>query len=440
MSHSSFQRHPFLDRIAAQLAPLLPAGGKLLLGLSGGMDSVVLLHVLNRLAPELEFTLSAMHVHHGISANADAWARFCEGLCASYGIPLAIKHVDIAPLKETHGIEASARKLRHAAFAESGIPFVVLAHHADDQAETLMLQLLRGAGLRGVSAMPFVREQGKQLLLRPMLEIGRPELLAYAQQHALEWIEDESNADDSYPRNFLRHRLFPVLTECFPAWRDTLGRSANHFAEATGILDEVALADGAGEQLLAVTRLEALSLPRGKNLLRHYLHGQGAPMPQEAQLDDMLKQLRCARDNADVCVNFGDWQVRRYRGLVHVMRALPSFDPMLRVAWQDEENLYWPPLQRELRFTLTTGQGISREKLSQGPVSLRLRSGGETLQPHALAARRSMKNLLQEHSVPPWQRERLPLLFCGESLVSVVGVAVDSAFQARAGEQSVMVM
>ncbi len=439
MSHTSFHPNSLHDRIAVQLAPLLPAGSKLLLGLSGGMDSVVLLHALNHLAPRLGYTLSAMHVHHGISSNADDWAKFCAGLCARYAVPLQIKHVDITSLKEKHGIEASARKLRHAAFADSACRYIALAHHADDQAETLMLQLMRGAGLRGVSAMPFMREQGHQLLLRPMLEFGRMELLAYAQQHALEWIEDESNADESYPRNFLRHRLFPVLEERFPAWRATLGRSANHFAEAAVILDEVALADGAGEPLLAVAKLDALSLPRGKNLLRHYLHGQGAPMPQEAQLDDMLRQLTGARDNADVCVNFGDWQVRRYRGLIHVMQALPVFDPMLRLDWHGEAVMYWPPLRRELRFTQTVGQGISREKLVHGQVSLRLRSGGETLRPHALAARRSMKNLLQEHGVPPWQRERLPLLYCGEALVCVVGVAVAAQFLAGEGEQSVMV-
>ena len=133
MSHTSSQQNLLHDRIAARLAPLLPPGSKLLLGLSGGMDSVVLLHVLHRLAPELGITLSAMHVHHGISPNADAWAQFCSGLCARYGVPLEVVHVDIAPLKETHGIEASARKLRHAAFAASDCRYVALAHHADDQ-------------------------------------------------------------------------------------------------------------------------------------------------------------------------------------------------------------------------------------------------------------------------------------------------------------------
>lgn len=439
MSHTQSQ-HNLHDRIAALLAPHLPAGSNLLLGLSGGMDSVVLLDILHALSARLGYRLSAMHVHHGISPNADEWMHFCSALCARYSITLEIRHVDISPLKEVHGIEASARKLRHAAFAQSDAPFVALAHHADDQAETLMLQLLRGAGLRGVSAMPLVREQGRQRLLRPLLDCRRSELLAYAQQHGLEWIEDESNANDRFPRNFLRHRLFPLMEGRFPAWRETLGRSANHFAEAAAILDEVALADGADETLLSVSRLAALSLPRQKNLLRHYLHLQGAPMPQEAQLDDMLRQLCSTRDNADVCVSFGDWQVRRYRGSVHVMRALQPFDPSFRLDWNEERSLYWPPLQRDLSFTAGVGQGISLTRLSRGQVTLRLRNGGEVLRPHPRAARRSMKNLLQERDVPPWWRERLPLLYCGEELVCVVGVAVDAAFQAEEGERSVMVV
>jgi len=195
MSHKSPHSNQLGDRIAAQLAPLLPAGSKLLLGLSGGMDSVVLLHVLHRLVPQLGYTLSAMPVHHGISPNADAWARFCTELCERYAIPLEIKHVDIAPLKDAHGIEASARKLRHAAFAASDCRHIALAHHADDQAETLMLQLLRGAGLRGVSAMPLVREQGRQLLLRPMLEFGR-----------IEYFEGARPLSRRQNRPFLRHR------------------------------------------------------------------------------------------------------------------------------------------------------------------------------------------------------------------------------------------
>ena len=144
------------DRVAARIAPLLPARSSILIGLSGGVDSVVLLHLLHKLASRFTWQLSAVHVHHGISQHADKWAEFCVELCARHHIPLHVEHVDIAPLRAAHGIEAAARKLRHAAFATQPCDFVALAHHADDQAETLLLQLLRGAGVRGASAMPVL--------------------------------------------------------------------------------------------------------------------------------------------------------------------------------------------------------------------------------------------------------------------------------------------
>src|SRR5512146_3262 len=239
---ASSRKSNLADTVAARLAPLLPKRSHILIGLSGGMDSVVLLHLLHSLAPRFDWRLSALHVHHGISPNAGDWADFCAGLCAQYDIPLQIEHVDIAPLRNEHGIEAAARKLRHAAFARHSCDFVALAHHADDQAETLLLQLLRGAGLRGVAAMPVLSKvEGPVLkpsaahghaVLRPLLDVPRGRLLEYARLHALQWVEDESNADDRYPRNFLRHRLLPLLEQSFPAYRDTLTRSAMHFAEA----------------------------------------------------------------------------------------------------------------------------------------------------------------------------------------------------------------
>ncbi|MEW5905099.1 MAG: tRNA lysidine(34) synthetase TilS [Pseudomonadota bacterium] len=436
MSHTS---HPLQQRIAAHLAPRLLCGQRVLVGLSGGLDSVVLLHCLHALAPRLGYTLEALHVHHGISPHAQAWADACGALCAELGVALQVRHVDVAPLLSQHGIEAAARSLRYAAYAASGAPYVALAHHADDQAETLLLQLLRGAGLRGVAAMPLVREHDGLTLLRPLLEQPRSALLAYAQRQGLHWVEDESNADERYPRNFLRHRVLPLLAERFPAWRETLGRSAQHFAEASGLLDEIAQADMPADGRLTVHALRAVSAARASNLLRYFLHVRGAPMPQTPQLEQMLRQLCYAADNTSPCVRFGGWEMHRYRGEVYVMQTLPPFDQSLRIAWRGDATLYWPPLQRTLRFEWSTGQGISRMQLHAGEVTLRVRNGGETLRPHAQAARRTLKNLLQQHGVPPWQRERLPLLFCGEQLVAVVGVAIDAAFQAGADEEAVMV-
>ncbi len=432
------------------------------------MDSVVLLHLLHALAPRFDWQLSALHVHHGISPNADAWADFCSGLCAQHDIPLHIERVDISGLRDEHGIEAAARKLRHAAFAKLSCDVVALAHHADDQVETLLLQLLRGAGIRGVAAMPVLSKvegpvlcrveglvlskiEGPSLkpstshahaTLRPLLDIPRGHLIEYAQQHALSWVEDESNADDRYPRNFLRHRLLPMLEQRFPAYRDTLTRSARHFAEAGELLDELARQDAQGAEgvtTLELSVLSQLSHSRGKNLLRYWLHKQGAPMPRNVQLDEILKQLLDAREDAEVCVDFGKWQVRRYQNKAYVMPDMGAFDRNLVLTWHGETDLEWPALNSRLIFRQTLGQGISLARVQSAPVTMRLRSGGETLRPHATAATRSLKNLLQEHHVPPWQRERLPLLYCGDELVSVVGVAVAAGFHASDSEPGLVV-
>ncbi len=422
------------------------------------MDSVVLLHLLHTLAPRFEWQLSALHVHHGISPNADRWADFCSGLCIRLNIPLHIERVDISPLQADHGIEAAARKLRHAAFSRQKCDFVALAHHADDQAETLLLQLLRGAGIRGVAAMPVLSKVEGPVLsqvegpllgstpapatLRPLLDIPRSALAEYAQQHRLHWVEDESNADDYYPRNFLRHRLLPLLEQRFPAYRNTLARSAQHFAEAGGLLDELALQDmqDPGEAAaLDVARLRTLPHARAKNLLRYFLHRQLAPMPHAAQLEDMLRQLCDAREDAAVCVEFGPWQLRRYRDKAYVTGLAGQFDPDLVLPWRGEAELRWPALDRIIAFSRVQGTGISLGKLQRESVTLRLRSGSESLRPSAAAATRSLKNLFQEHHVPPWQRQRLPLLYCGDELASVVGVAIHADFQAGPGEAGVLV-
>lgn len=429
-----------LERVATLTSPLIPAGRSILIGLSGGVDSVVLLHLLHQLAPRYAWQLSALHVHHGISPNADSWADFCAKLCATLLIPLQIDQVDIAPLR-TLGIEAAARNLRHAAFAKQACDFVALAHHADDQVETLLLQLLRGAGVRGASAMPVLRAATPDVV-RPLLQNSRQEIVSYAVAHNLAWIEDESNEDEYYPRNFLRQRLLPLLGEKFPAYRDTLTRSAQNFAEANSLLDELAQQDAMRaitDGTLDVAIMQAFSPPRAKNLLRYFLHQCGAPMPHFVQLDDMLLQLGGARADAALCVNFGDgdWQLRRYQGRGYVMRTLGVMDDKFKLGWQGEEKLAWPLLNASLMFQPCVSAGVSVAKLQRANVTLRLRQGGESLRPAANAATRSLKNLLQEHAVLPWQRERWPLLFCGDELVCVPGVGIATAYQAAAGEAGI---
>jgi tRNA(Ile)-lysidine synthase len=429
------------ERVADALSLVLPAGSSILLGLSGGIDSVVLLHLLHQLAPRYFWNLSSLHVHHGISPHANDWAAFCADLCARYNIPFQVEHVDIAPLRE-HGVEAAARKLRHATFDRQPVDFIALAHHQDDQAETLLLQLLRGAGLRGASAMPVIRQRAdRPTQLRPLLDVARSELRSYAQQHALQWVEDESNADDAYPRNFMRHRVLPLLEQRFPAYRETLARSARHFAEASELLDQLAQQDAQGalhDGGLDVARLQALSLSRAKNLLRYFLHSLGAPMPQAVQLDDMLQQLCGARQGAAVQISFGTWQLRRYQGKVYAFPALPEPDAEFRAQWCGEVALAFPELGGTLHFEPAIGLGLSLQKLQQAAITVRLRRGAERIRPDSKRPTRTLKNLLQEQGIPPWQRDRLPLLYRDETLVAVPGIGVECAYQAEQEEAGVV--
>jgi tRNA(Ile)-lysidine synthase len=303
---------------------------------------------------------------------------------------------------------------------------------------------LRGAGIKGASAMPLIKTGADRTpaILRPLLDCPRSRLLEYAQRHDLKWVEDESNSDEGYPRNFIRHSLLPLLECQFPAYRETLSRSAQHFAEAAELLDELAQRDAQDclfDNALAVSKLRLLSRPRARNLLRYFLSFRGAGMPHAAQLDDLLNQLCGARDDAAVCVEFGEWQVRRYQDHAYVLRAPDNYDHSLVLMWQGETELKWPALNMAVAFRRMWGEGLCVSKLQRAPVTLRVRRGGESLRPAPRAARRSLKNLLQEHKIPPWMRERIPLLYCGDELVSVLGVAIADGYQATESEEGVLV-
>lgn len=396
------------------------------------MDSVVLTHLLAALAPRYQWTLSALHVHHGISPQADAWADFCRCLCADLGIPLHIEHVDIRPLREM-GVEAAARTLRHAALARQSVDFIAFAHHQQDQVETLLLQLLRGAGVKGAAAMPAVRVRDNAPgMLRPLLDVPRESLLAYAQHHQLQWVEDESNADPTYARNYVRHHILPLLQQRFPGSLDTLARSARHFAESAQLLDALAQQDVAvtpthGLPLAALRQLSAL---RAKNALRWFLQQQGAPMPHAAQLEDMLRQILTARADAALRIEFGGWCVYRHRDAVYVERSLPPLSAQFQVDWQGESSLSLPQLGGVLHFDPVVGAGISLDMLAHAPVQVRTRRGGEGLRLHAGGPTRPLRKLLQEYDIPAWQRDTLPLLFCGDTCVAAAGIGVNAAFQA----------
>ncbi len=431
--------------VSAALRPVLFPRARLVLALSGGIDSVVLLQVLHRLCLPLDFHLSCVHVNHNISPNAQLWAAFCARLCRRRKITLVAHEVDIKPFR-SEGLEAAARRARYQVYARLGeADFVVLAQHLDDQAETLLLQLLRGAGVRGGAAMPLIRQQHRGALhgaaapaiLRPMLALARAQIEAYARVNKLKWVDDESNADTRRERNFLRHRVLPVLEQGFPAYRTTLARAARHLAEASLVLDQQAKADAKRAvkgNSVALAALRRMGEIRAKNLLRWLLLRRGMAAPEAERLQEGLRQLFEAGDDAAVRVVLGAIELRRYGGSAYLLPALPCPPEGFRRAWDGRRAWPLPELGGILHFARKQGVGIACARVRAQDLELRLRQGGEKLRLHAQGHTRSLKNLLQEAHLPPWERERLPLLYCAGTLVAVPGLGVASAWKAGSSE------
>lgn len=303
------------ERVGAFLATRLQSDKQLWVGLSGGCDSVVLLHVLSRLG----FAhIAAIHVHHGLSPNADAWAAFCGGYCERLGIPLTVRYVTV-DASSGKGLEAAARVARYAAFAECSGDSLLLAQHRGDQAETVLFNLLRGTGVTGAAGMPVERCFGKLRLLRPLLDVSRAEIEKYATAEGLAWIDDESNADTSLTRNFLRHETLTAISQRFPSAEASLVQAAGHFAEAAGLLDELAVQDWqlvCERDAARIPALRLLSLPRLKNLLRYRLRCLGWQVPVAARLEEFARQLQSAAPDRHPELVLPAGKMRVARGLL----------------------------------------------------------------------------------------------------------------------------
>ncbi|MEO1767532.1 tRNA lysidine(34) synthetase TilS [Thiobacter aerophilum] len=424
------------EHVHQALIGYLETGRRLCLALSGGVDSVALLDILDGFRRTLDFSLSAVHVHHHLSPHADAWAAFCVRLCAARDIPLHVARVRVRRRREL-GPEAAAREARYRVLLAQPADYVVLAHHLDDQVETVFLNLLRGSGVRGLAGMPAVRKAGGPRLLRPLITVPRAVILAYAKQRQLSWVEDESNRDTRLLRNFLRRNVLPLIESRFPAYREAVLRASEHLAEADSLLDELGALDLARhgrDGRLEVAGLAALSAPRAKNLLRVFFQAQGAPMPDAARLHEMWRQLLSAAADARIEIPWGDFVLRRYRGQAWVENRRPLPSQEWRQAWHGESRLKLPELGCVLECERTLGAGLSSRMVENHALELRLRRGGERLRPDCRGPRRSLKNLLQEAGVPPWLRTRLPLLWSGDTLVAVPGIGVDCGWQAAPNE------
>ncbi|MBI5331889.1 MAG: tRNA lysidine(34) synthetase TilS [Betaproteobacteria bacterium] len=417
------------DRLRAVLGPHLAASARVTVAYSGGLDSSVLLHLLARSG--LPGVFQAVHVHHGLSPHADAWATHCRRICQELKIPLQERRVRVIPAGQ--GIEAAAREARYQAFAMLETDLLLLAHQRDDQAETVLLQCLRGGGLRGLAAMPAQAQWGRITVLRPLLECTRAELEHWARAQGLRWIEDESNNDPSFTRNRLRHQLLPELERHSPGIAASLAARAGQFAEWAGLLDQLAAMDALGAldaEGLSLPRLAALARPRAANLLRFFLEQRGVPIRQHA-LNEALEQLLHAVPAATPRIDFGAVSLFRHHERVQVApRALMDAPVWEEPVWSGESELDLPPSGR-LRFHPAVGAGV---RLEPGRTRVQRRRGGERLHLRPDAPGRTLKNLLRESGIPSWLRAHLPLVYVRDRLAWVAHLGAEADFLARPGE------
>lgn len=415
-------------RATVELSPELP----IWIAYSGGLDSTALLHLAVEAGLPQQVQLAAIHVHHGLQPEADAWAKHCQAQCDALGV--GFKQVQ-AELELGTALEERARDARYRIFTElmnrGGL--LLQAHHADDQAETLLFRMLRASGVRGLGGIPAQRVLGNGQLLRPLLEVTRQQLQQYAEVRQLCWVEDPSNVELVHNRNFLRAQVMPVLQQRWPALAKSFTDSARHCQQAQQLCDDLAQLDlqdaefpGAG---LSLQQLESLPAHRRWNLLRYWLH-RVAVLPSEMQLQKLWQDLAGARNDAQPSFQLGQFWLRRYRGGLFVLPDRPPIDPHWRlpvelVTGQDHK-LRLP--QGQLVLQPSTGQGL---KLAEGAqVELRLRQGGERICLPGREGSRSLKKLLQQAGLPPWLREQLPLIYVDDQLAAVADLWLAEGFEA----------
>ena len=407
------------------------ASHRVCVGLSGGCDSVVLLHLLARLARAGRFRLSAVHVDHQLNPRSAVWADACRAHCEALGVPLQIAKVRV--VRAGHGLEAAARQARHAVFDALEADICALAHHADDQAETLLLRLTRGAGVRGAAGMAPFGADTRPARWRPLLSEERAALRALAMDAGWSWVEDESNADCRLDRNAVRHRILPRLTRWRAGSVAALGRAAAHFREADSLLADLAALDGAdcGGDPLQLARLRMLDDARLRNLLRYRVLGVGLQPGSDARLGETVRQLRCATGTA-LALPFGEALVAVYRERVWVLPALATPAPQ---TWSGHAPACLPWALASLDIRSAVGEGLSAARIARAAsLQFDVPRPGMTLRCHPKRPARVLRKAAQLQGLPPWLRPQLPVLWADEAPLWVGGIGIADHALAKPGE------
>lgn len=407
---------------------------------SGGVDSHVLLHLLAS-AEATDFqSIHAIHINHGLQSQSQQWTQHCAAVASELGVDFISVDVKVDNISRL-GMEAAARDARYKALEQSLTvnDVLLLAQHQDDQAETLLLQLLRGAGPKGLSSMGAEFKLGEVQALRPLLTESQADILSYATQHKLKWVEDPSNEDTQWSRNYLRHTLWPVLSERWPNAAKTLSRSAEHCAEASSLLDELAerdlqeLAADSSAKSLPIDQLLSLSSARRNNLLRFFINLNQFLAPSTVNLQRIVDEVCLAKLDSVPVVSWTGVEVRRYQNQLYVMPPLVEHNCEQVIIISGFNNidlgngtiLEWQP---------SVGRGI-KASLIEGGLLLRYRQGGERIKPQGSEYHRTVKHLFQDWAIPPWQRSRIPLIFHNDELLAIADYCVSDFVSATSGKQ-----
>lgn len=420
-------------RLLAHLQDHFPTPAHYWVGLSGGVDSTVLLHLLAQIRNQLTAPLSAIHIDHRLQAESASWSQHCRRVCDRLGVDCRIVEVDAKPLPG-ESPEAAARVARYAAIADAlgDDAMLMTAHHKDDQAETLLLQLLRGAGVEGLAAMPVVRRWDNRWHARPLLGFSRRAIHTWAVERRLHWIEDPSNAVDAADRNYLRNKVMPLLGTRWPAVANNIARSAELCAGAAETILGVAEMDLASamadDGTLSLAVLRGLPQARARKLMRVWLRAQQLPALSLARLDDAVAQLCDARADADVKIACGDRLIRRFRDQAHIVDAKPLSLLREPLDWLGD-TVVLPAGLGTLRRVRGTG-GIDHGMWESGWVQVCFRHADIRCRPAGREGTRSFKKLAQSFDIPPWERERVPIVLIGGEPAALAGFCICEPFAA----------
>ncbi|MDP1772009.1 MAG: tRNA lysidine(34) synthetase TilS [Methylobacter sp.] len=398
---------------------------------SGGVDSHVLLHCCSSMA-QLKDKITAVYVHHGLQAEAEAWAEHCEKTAKELGVEFLTLRVN-ANATPGESPEEAARNARYAAL-ESLISVgdvLLLAQHREDQLETVLLQLFRGSGLRGLSGMPERQAFGSGAMLRPLLNTPKQAICDYAQSHQLSWVEDPSNQSNDYDRNFLRNAVVPLLKQRWTAIDKTVARSAKHCADAQVLVEEVAdelfnAAFNSANQTLYISRLTEHQLHPQQLIIRHWFRHLGLKMPAQAFVERILNEVVAAAGHRDPVLSGQGYSIRRYRDKLYCLT---------QVVQNAQQDLVWPNGQASTKIAQgqvlsyePSSKGILREQWQAAKVEIRFRRGGEKICLPGRQGHHSLKNLFQEAGIPPWERDAIPLVYLDDMLAAVGDLWISAQF------------